>query len=340
MTFSNKTNKDRVLYDCINFSILAICLFCLSYCVIVKIENYSFPLLGNLFLSVVSLYFISSKFEITERTYFSKVTDILTMDNIKTFIAGFCNFSAFVLCFLLFLYPMFEFILWILSTFFPKLWPNTYSANWITDFAIKYLPYSFHPNCDKFSFFMANFIILILGAKLVEDEHFYIGSFLGGVLLYSFFDEQLFDLITGFAGFIGAVTISIVILALMVGAGSSGGSTSTHATSSESSNKGFTKAVNNNTLQTHIINDSHNNYRQQQRNNYKQENKKPQTKEREIACAYQHGNNVVVVDSKNSRLFPDKSGILMGYTNSSVSIKKGRFLYTYDTKGHTISQQP
>lgn len=55
-----------------------------------------------------------------------------------------------------------------------------------------------------------------------------------------------------------------------------------------------------------------------------------------ISTAIQRGNNVYVYNEKNTTLMI-KSGQLLGYTGSSVSVKYGNTVYTYDETGRTIS---
>lgn len=56
-----------------------------------------------------------------------------------------------------------------------------------------------------------------------------------------------------------------------------------------------------------------------------------------IASAKQNGGTVYVYDEKGHTLFT-KSGTLMGFTSSSVTIKSSSSssLYTYDEKGHIL----
>lgn len=56
-----------------------------------------------------------------------------------------------------------------------------------------------------------------------------------------------------------------------------------------------------------------------------------------IASAKQNGSTVYVYDEKGHTLFT-KSGTLMGFTSSSVTIKSSSSssLYTYDEKGHIL----
>lgn len=51
-----------------------------------------------------------------------------------------------------------------------------------------------------------------------------------------------------------------------------------------------------------------------------------------IATAKQNGSTVYVYNEKGSLLF-SKSGNLVGFTGSSVTIKSGSTNYTYDEKG-------
>jgi predicted transcriptional regulator len=52
-----------------------------------------------------------------------------------------------------------------------------------------------------------------------------------------------------------------------------------------------------------------------------------------IAMAKQENSHVVVYDEKGHRLF-SKSGELVGFTASNVSIKEGSHVVVYDEKGH------
>lgn len=56
-----------------------------------------------------------------------------------------------------------------------------------------------------------------------------------------------------------------------------------------------------------------------------------------IASAKQNGSSVYVYDEKGHILFT-KTGTLMGFTSTSVTIKSssGSTLYTYDEKGHIL----
>lgn len=55
-----------------------------------------------------------------------------------------------------------------------------------------------------------------------------------------------------------------------------------------------------------------------------------------IVTAVQKGNIVYVYGTGNRVLF-SQSGELHGYTSSSVSVKKGNMIYTYNERGSTIS---
>lgn len=55
-----------------------------------------------------------------------------------------------------------------------------------------------------------------------------------------------------------------------------------------------------------------------------------------IVTATQKGNSVYVYGEKSRLLFA-KNGNLYGYTGSSVSIKRGSTIYTYNERGSLIS---
>lgn len=55
-----------------------------------------------------------------------------------------------------------------------------------------------------------------------------------------------------------------------------------------------------------------------------------------ISYAKQDGNTVRVYNERNSQIFA-WSGTLVGYTNTSVSIKQGSTVRVYDERGSQIS---
>lgn len=314
MTFCNNTDKNSILYDVISFSIITICLSSILYCLIVRVENYCYPLLiGFMFVSIL-LCIIASKFHSKRNSKFDELTNAISIEVIKQTLKTIFAYLYLSLFWLLFLYPLLEFILWILSTFFPKWWPEIYSVNWITDFAIKYLPYSFHPNCTPFAFFMTNFLCLLIFSKIATGGYYYLGGFLGGILFYSFFDEQLFDGIATFAGLIGAIVILVLILFVLA---AGGGSSSSSCSSSFSDTT--PKSSSN-------VNSPSNCERKTTR----------QTQQKSISYVIQHGNDVCVYGEDRMTLFR-KRGELQGYTSNSVTIKINNRLYVYRPDGSIIT---
>lgn len=306
MTFCNETDKNSILYDVISFSIIIICLSSILYCLIVRVENYYYPLLiGFMFVSIL-LCIIASKFHPKRNSKFDELTNAISIEVIKQTLKTIFAFLYLSLFWLLFLYPLLEFILWILSTFFPKWWPEIYSVNWITDFAIKYLPYSFHPNCTPFAFFMTNFLCLLIFSKIATGGYYYLGGFLGGILFYSFFDEQLFDGIATFAGLIGAIVILVLILFVLAAGG--GSSSSSCSSSFSDTTPKSSSNVN-----------SPSNYERK-------------TTQKIIGCATQQASSVCVYD-ENGRILFSKYGELYGFTSSTVSISNGKTVYVYDANG-------
>lgn len=306
MTFCNETDKNSILYDVISFSIIIICLSSILYCLIVRVENYYYPLLiGFMFVSIL-LCIIASKFHPKRNSKFDELTNAISIEVIKQTLKTIFAFLYLSLFWLLFLYPLLEFILWILSTFFPKWWPEIYSVNWITDFAIKYLPYSFHPNCTPFAFFMTNFLCLLIFSKIATGGYYYLGGFLGGILFYSFFDEQLFDGIATFAGLIGAIVILVLILFVLA---AGGGSSSSSCSSSFSDTTPKSSS-----------------------NVNSPSNCERKTTQKIIGCATQQASLVCVYD-ENGRILFSKYGELYGFTSSTVSISNGKIVYVYDANG-------
>lgn len=306
MTFCNETDKNSILYDVISFSIIIICLSSILYCLIVRVENYYYPLLiGFMFVSIL-LCIIASKFHPKRNSKFDELTNAISIEVIKQTLKTIFAFLYLSLFWLLFLYPLLEFILWILSTFFPKWWPEIYSVNWITDFAIKYLPYSFHPNCTPFAFFMTNFLCLLIFSKIATGGYYYLGGFLGGILFYSFFDEQLFDGIATFAGLIGAIVILVLILFVLA---AGGGSSSSSCSSSFSDTTPKSSS-----------------------NVNSPSNCERKTTQKIIGCATQQASSVCVYD-ENGRILFSKYGELYGFTSSTVSISNGKTVYVYDANG-------
>ena len=306
MTFCNETDKNSILYDVISFSIIIICLSSILYCLIVRVENYYYPLLiGFMFVSIL-LCIIASKFHPKRNSKFDELTNAISIEVIKQTLKTIFAFLYLSLFWLLFLYPLLEFILWILSTFFPKWWPEIYSVNWITDFAIKYLPYSFHPNCTPFAFFMTNFLCLLIFSKIATGGYYYLGGFLGGILFYSFFDEQLFDSIATFAGLIGAIVILVLILFVLA---AGGGSSSSSCSSSFSDTTPKSSS-----------------------NVNSPSNCERKTTQKIIGCATQQASSVCVYD-ENGRILFSKYGELYGFTSSTVSISNGKTVYVYDANG-------
>lgn len=306
MTFCNETDKNSILYDVISFSIIIICLSSILYCLIVRVENYYYPLLiGFMFVSIL-LCIIASKFHPKRNSKFDELTNAISIEVIKQTLKTIFAFLYLSLFWLLFLYPLLEFILWILSTFFPKWWPEIYSVNWITDFAIKYLPYSFHPNCTPFAFFMTNFLCLLIFSKIATGGYYYLGGFLGGILFYSYFDEQLFDGIATFAGLIGAIVILVLILFVLA---AGGGSSSSSCSSSFSDTTPKSSS-----------------------NVNSPSNCERKTTQKIIGCATQQASSVCVYD-ENGRILFSKYGELYGFTSSTVSISNGKTVYVYDANG-------
>lgn len=324
-------SKRNILYDVCSFAMLGLGVANILYCLFLKLENYNYYIIASIAIISVLLSVISLKLDCTEETYFNRMVEGITIKNLKEFGLNFFNLTMLLFSFLLFLYPLSEFILWVLSTIFPKLWSDTYSVNWITDFAIKYLPYSFHPNCGTFSFFMVNLICFLVAAKIIGDEHIYIGGCLGAVLLYSFFDEQFFDKFADIAELIGIFAIfGVIAYGIITGAGNSTVPITKNTNNSNQAHKLEQRKQN-----VLIKNDQNSTKKSCEKSST--QNTQKQNNKAEILEAYQHGKNVVVLGENKRHLFPDKSGILMGWTSSSVTIKKGRYIYTYDTKGHQIS---
>lgn len=54
-----------------------------------------------------------------------------------------------------------------------------------------------------------------------------------------------------------------------------------------------------------------------------------------ITVAVQQGNTVVVKGDRNRLLFT-KAGTLVGFTGSTVSVKRGNMVYTFDEKGRLL----
>lgn len=306
MTFCNETDKNSILYDVISFSIIIICLSSILYCLIVRVENYYYPLLIGFMFVAILLCIIASKFHPKRNSKFDELTNAISIEVLKQTLKTIFAFLYLSLFWLLFLYPLLEFILWILSTFFPKWWPEIYSVNWITDFAIKYLPYSFHPNCTPFAFFMTNFLCLLIFSKIATGGYYYLGGFLGGILFYSFFDEQLFDGIATFAGLIGAIVILVLILFVLA---AGGGSSSSSCSSSFSDTTPKSSS-----------------------NVNSPSNCERKTTQKIIGCATQQASSVCVYD-ENGRILFSKYGELYGFTSSTVSISNGKTVYVYDANG-------
>lgn len=55
-----------------------------------------------------------------------------------------------------------------------------------------------------------------------------------------------------------------------------------------------------------------------------------------ISTAVQNGNNVYVYNERNSVIFV-RTGILHGYTGTTVSIQQSGRIYTYNEKGGVVS---
>lgn len=61
-----------------------------------------------------------------------------------------------------------------------------------------------------------------------------------------------------------------------------------------------------------------------------------------ITLAVEKGSNVYVYDG-NKKLYTlaiSKNDELVSYTGSSVNVKRGSFIHTYDEKGRQISSRP
>ena len=54
-----------------------------------------------------------------------------------------------------------------------------------------------------------------------------------------------------------------------------------------------------------------------------------------IATAVQNGSYVYVYDERGNQLY-SKSGVLVGFTSTSVSVKNGNYVHVYDEKGNTM----
>lgn len=57
-----------------------------------------------------------------------------------------------------------------------------------------------------------------------------------------------------------------------------------------------------------------------------------------IVTAIQRGDNVVVYTARNQILFT-VGGTLLGYTGSSVTLRRGDWIYTYDERRQIIGTQ-
>lgn len=57
-----------------------------------------------------------------------------------------------------------------------------------------------------------------------------------------------------------------------------------------------------------------------------------------ITVAVQRGSYVYVYGEGNKHLF-SKDGTLYGYTSTTVSVRRGNVVYTYDTRGIQISSR-
>ena len=59
-----------------------------------------------------------------------------------------------------------------------------------------------------------------------------------------------------------------------------------------------------------------------------------------IGSAEMKGPNVWVYNERGTTIFNRPADDLIGYTSTTVTIKKGRNAYTYNEKGVTISTKP
>ena len=103
---------------------------------------------------------------------------------------------------LVILYPISEFIMWILSYIAPIIWNDTISAVKITDFAIKYLPYAYHPDCNWFMYLSVNFCVAVIFTAFSIEFHSSKSKFIavsGNILalgfLFIMFSQKAFNIL-------------------------------------------------------------------------------------------------------------------------------------------------
>ena len=316
----------NILYDICNFSMIGLCFFAIIYCLFVKIEDYNYFLLLTILISAIGLGLGSDKLKMNSLTKFSKLSQTITFNVIKETIDCSLTFISFVLIFLVVLYPITEFIHYIM-TWFPVFWPDKFQSHWITNFAVKYLPYAFHPNCSGFSFFIVNIFMLMVAGFVLNLKNFFLYAITGLTFIYALFDEQFFDWITDtFFWF----TIVAFILVGLYEAGKNGNFSTSGSFSAGSVNN----AASNNTYKSYSSSTEH--ITQMNQNNITNSSNTKQ-KERFIGSVVQNGNSVLVYDEKGSLLF-SRQGILKGYTATTISVKinGSNNILTYSNKGSLL----
>lgn len=124
-----------------------------------------------------------------------------------------------ILSLVLLLYPLTEFILWIVAHVFPLFWSDKFSATGVTEFATKYLPYAYHPNLKWFSHFSVNALcvglFLFLGSKYNDTREkvfLIIGTILSIGFLCIMFIPNAFDFVGNISTWLVGIGIGIAVL--------------------------------------------------------------------------------------------------------------------------------
>ena len=200
--FSLDEKKTNIIYDISNFSMIFLFICCIGYCMFVPFANYNWTILVST-LCCALIFFVlahTTQIMVTE-TKFSRVSNYL-LENINyenTFdIVKICTkWTLTGLKYLLGLYPIMALLC---ATVVPYEWTSNY------------FPYPFHSNCSGMGIFIIAVVSATILICILKFKIKYVGEILGAILLYMFFDEQLFDAVANICETIGYILVIGIFL--------------------------------------------------------------------------------------------------------------------------------
>lgn len=206
--FSLDEKKTNIIYDISNFSMIFLFICCIGYCMFVPFANYNWIILFSTLCCALIFFALAHTTQIiATETKFSKVSNYLIENinygNTYIFIKNATKLILKGLKYLIGIYP----IMYLLCAFVI---PH--------DFVLKYYPYCFHSNCSWLGSVVFSIFCMVILFCLFKFKIKYIGEILGAVLLYTLFDEQLYDSVVKICETIGAaiMIITFVIVVLFV----------------------------------------------------------------------------------------------------------------------------